>query len=224
MKSSIEVKEIIRSRRRTLALIVKPDGTVIVRAPLKAPAKSIREFVEKNIEWIQRKQAQARSFVSPAPRQYSNGEKFLYLGSSYPLEIVPKQKPALILDGSFKLAESSQHRAASEFERWYRLRAKEILKERVDFFARQYGFKYTGLKINAARTRWGSCSAKGSLNFSWRLILAPMESVDYVVLHELVHTIIHNHSKRFWGKVENIMPDYKARKVWLKKHGPELMV
>ena len=223
MKLSIEVNEVIRSKRRTLALIVKPDGTVVVRAPLKAPAKSIREFVEKNIEWIQKKQAQARASVSPAPKQYSDGEEFLFLGFLYPLVIVPKQKPTLLLDGCFKLAQSSQSRAALEFERWYRIQAKAILKERVDFFARQYGLKYTGLRINAARTRWGSCSAKGSLNFSWRLIMAPMESVDYVVVHELVHTIIHNHSARFWSKVENIMPDYKARKIWLKKHGPELL-
>ncbi len=220
---SVEVKEVIRSKRRTLALIVKPDGSLIVRAPLKTPQKSIRMFVEKNIDWIEKKQAQARASVSPAPKQYSNGEEFLYLGFRYPLEIVPKQKPALILDGCFKLAESSQPRAALAFERWYRIQAKEILKERVDFFARQYGLKYNGLKINAARTRWGSCSAKGSLNFSWRLIMAPIESVDYVVVHELVHTIIHNHSTRFWSKVENIMPDYKERKIWLKKHGPELL-
>ena len=221
---SVEVKEVIRSKRRTLALIVKPDGSLIVRAPLKTPQKSIRIFVEKNIEWIQKKQAQARSSISAAPKQYAAGERFLYLGFSYPLEIVPKQKPALLLDGCFKLAENSQSRAAFEFERWYRTRAKEMLKERVDFFAHQCGFKYTDLKINAARTRWGSCSVKGSLNFSWRLIMAPMESVDYVVVHELVHTLIHNHSKRFWAKVESIMPDYKTRKIWLKKHGPELIV
>lgn len=221
---TVEVSEIIRSQRRTLALIVKPDGTLIVRAPRKASAKSIREFVEKNIEWIHKKQAQVRSFVPQAPKRYVQGEHFLYLGSSYPLEIVPDLKPVLQLNGGFKLAEHAKDLAVVEFERWYRVQAKEILKERVDFFARQYGFHYTGLKINAARTRWGSCSAKRSLNFSWRLIMAPMKSVDYVVLHELVHTVIHNHSRQFWNKVEKIMPDYKVHRQWLKKHGPELML
>ena len=108
----IEVNEIIRSRRRTLALIVKPDGSLIVRAPLKASQKSIWEFVEKNAEWITRKQAQARSFVSPASKQYMHGEKFFYLGNQYPLEIIPKQKQPLVFDERFKLAERAQKHAA----------------------------------------------------------------------------------------------------------------
>src|SRR5215211_596298 len=220
---SIHADEIIRSQRRTLALIVKPDGSLIIRAPLKTSEKTIREFIERNKEWIKKKQDQARSFVLPTPKQYTQGEKFLYLGNLYPLEITSAQKQALLFDETFKLAARSQSRALMEFERWYRARAREVLVERIHYFATEYGFKFQGIKINSARTRWGSCSAKGSLNFSWRLIMAPMESVDYVVVHELVHTQIHNHSKRFWIKVESIMPDYKARRMWLKKHGPELM-
>ena len=220
---SIQANETIRSKRRTLALIVKPDGSLIVRAPLKSSEKSIKEFIEKNRDWIRKKQAQARAFVSPAPKQYDHDEKFLYLGNQYPLEIVPSQKQPLLFNGNFKLAEHAQSRAPLEFERWYRARAHEILVERVQYYAAEHGFKFQGIRINSARTRWGSCSAKGSLNFSWRLILAPMESVDYVVVHELVHTQIHNHSQRFWREVESIMPDYKVRRMWLKKHGPELM-
>ena len=220
---SIEANEIIRSKRKTLALIIKPDASLIVRAPLKASEKSIRDFIEKNKEWIKKKQAQARSFVVPTPKQYASGEKFLYLGNLYPLEITPVQKQALLFDESFKLATRAQSHASLEFERWYRARAREIMVERVNYFAATYGLKFQGVKINSARTRWGSCSAKGALNFSWRLIMAPMESVDYVVVHELVHTQIHNHSKRFWSKVESILPDYKVRRMWLKKHGPELM-
>jgi predicted metal-dependent hydrolase len=221
---TIEVNEIIRSRRKTLALVIKPDASLIVRAPLKASEKSIKEFIEKNMGWIRKKQAQARAFVAPTPKRYDHGEKFLYLGNPYPLEIVERQKQPLLFDGHFKLAERAQGRAPLEFERWYRARAREILVERVSYFAAEYELKFQGVKINAARTRWGSCSAKGSLNFSWRLMMAPMESVDYVVAHELVHTLIHNHSKRFWNKVESIMPDYKARRMWLQKHGPELML
>lgn len=221
---AIEVKEIIRSKRRTLALIVQPDGSLIVRAPLKAPHRSIREFVQNNVKWIEKKQAQARALVLPTPKKYVDGEEFLFLGDSYPLQIVRNQKQALVFDGCYKLAESAQSRGATEFERWYRARAKQILTDRVNCFAQQYGFKYAGLRINAARTRWGSCSPTGALNFSWRLIMAPMESIDYVVVHELVHTIIHNHSRRFWNKVESIMPDYKSRKVWLKEHGQELLL
>lgn len=221
---TIEVHELIRSKRKTIALIIRPDASLVVRAPLKASEKSIRDFIEKNTGWIRKKQAQARAFVLPTPKQYDHGEKFPYLGNLYRLEIVRAQKQPLSFDGRFKLSERAQSRASLEFERWYRARAREILVERVHYFAAEHGFKFRGIKINSARTRWGSCSAKGSLNFSWRLIMAPMESVDYVVVHELVHTMIHNHSKRFWSKVESIMPDYEVRRIWLKKHGPELML
>jgi predicted metal-dependent hydrolase len=220
----IEINQIIRSKRKTFAIIIKNDGSVIVRAPIKTSDKAIKEFVEQHQGWVVKKLAQLQSMVAAPPKAYLPGENFLFLGNSYALEIVKHQKKPLLLDGSFKLAESVNSRAAVVFERWYREQAKKIIQERVDFYATKYGLQYKGLKITSAKTRWGSCSAKGSLNFSWRLILAPMEQVDYVVAHELVHTIHHNHSRRFWKKLEAIMPDFKERKKWLMKHGPQLMV
>lgn len=218
-----QVNQIIRSKRKTLSLIVKPDGSLIVRAPLRASQKVILEFVEKNREWIQKHQAKALA-AAPPRKQYVAGETFLFLGAAYPLEIVRGQKKDLVLDGTFKLAESAQPRAAVAFERWYREQAKRILQERVSLFARQHNFQYKRIGITSARTRWGSCSATGSLNFSWRLILAPLEVVDYVVVHELVHTVLHNHSKQFWHRVEAIMPNYKEHRTWLKKNGQPLLV
>lgn len=220
----IEVNEIVRSKRKTLALIVKPDGSVIVRAPLRATQKLIREFVASNAKWIEKKRAEALAFLPPAPKQYVPGEMFMYLGNVYPLEIVKGQRKPLFLDESFKLAASKQDSAKLVFERWYRAQAKQILTERVRLYAGQYGLQYKKIGITSARTRWGSCSANGSLNFSWRLILAPLAVVDYVVVHELAHTVHHNHSKKFWKKVETIMPDYKERRKWLQKDGRQLML
>lgn len=216
---TITVDQLIRSKRKTLALIVKPDGSLIVRAPLRASRKSIQEFVKKNRGWIEKNRAKALAALPPAPTQYVAGERFVYLGTAYPLEIVSGQQEHLLLDESFKLAESAQSDAAPAFERWYREQARQILQERVDFYARRYGLQYKRIGITGARTRWGSCSSTGSLNFSWRLVLAPLEVVDYVVVHELVHTVIHNHSKQFWDRVESIMPDYKECRKWLRKNG-----
>lgn len=220
----IEVTEIVRSKRKTLALIVKPDGSVIIRAPLRATQKLIREFVASNIKWIEKKRAEALAFLPPAPKQYIPGEMFMYLGNVYPLEIVKGQRKPLFLDGSFKLAASKQGNAKLIFEHWYRAQAKQILTERVKLYASQHDLQYKKIGITSARTRWGSCSANGSLNFSWRLILAPLAVVDYVVVHELAHTVHHNHSKRFWKKVETIMPGYKERRKWLQKDGRQLML
>jgi len=220
----VEIDEIIRCKRKTLTIIVKNDGSLIVRAPLRTPEIAIRIFVEQHRAWIEKKQAQIHSAVVIPPKQYAPGELFLFLGKSYPLEIVKLQKKDLILDESFKLAEPAVNRAAKVFECWYREQAKKILQERVDFYANQYNFEYEGIKITSAKTRWGSCSASNSLNFSWHLILAPMEKVDYVVVHELVHTVHHNHSKRFWKKVERIVPDFKQCKTWLRKNGLLMML
>jgi predicted metal-dependent hydrolase len=220
----IRVDQIVRSKRKTLALIVKPDGSLTVRAPLRASEKSIREFIEQHAEWIRKKQAEALASLPTVPRQYVAGEMFMYLGNAYPLEIVKEQKKPLLLDGNFRLAASVQSNVKLVFERWYRGQAKQILAERVDLYASQYGFQYKKVGITSARTRWGSCSADRALNFSWRLILTPMEAVDYVVVHELAHTVFHNHSRKFWKKVEKIMPDYKERRKWLRKNGQQLLL
>jgi predicted metal-dependent hydrolase len=92
----------------------------------------------------------------------------------------------------------------------------------VELLAETHGFKYQRIRISSARTRWGSCSSQGSLSFTYRLVMAPLEVVDYVAAHELVHTQIRNHSKTFWRRVGQVMPDYKARQVWLRKNGQAL--
>jgi predicted metal-dependent hydrolase len=220
----IPVHQIIRSKRKTLALTVKPDGSVLVRAPWRISKAVIEEFISKNTKWIERHQAKALATQPPAPRQYVPGETFPYLGTTYPLELVERQREALRLDGAFKLSVAHQRDAASVFERWYRDQARQTLHARVEFFARQYDLQYKGIRITSARTRWGSCSATGSLSFSWRLILAPLAVVDYVVVHELVHTVFHNHSKQFWHRVGTIMPDYQEHRKWLREHGRQLLV
>lgn len=222
--TQIPADQIIRSKRKTLALIVKPDGSLLVRAPLRTSNALIQEFVEKNRGWIEKQQTKARTTLSAAARQYVPGEIFLYLGTSYPLEIVEGQKEPLRLDRKFKLAASHQGEAALAFERWYREQAKQTIPARVEFFARQYDFSYKRIGITSARTRWGSCSATGSLSFSWRLILAPLAVVDYVVVHELVHTVFHNHSKRFWHRVATIMPDYHVHRRWLRENGGHVLM
>lgn len=219
----ITVYQLIRSKRKTIALIVKPDASLIVRAPLRSSNKAITEFIEQNIKWVEKKQAEALALQPVKRKQYVAGETFLYLGKPYELEIVHDQKETLVLAGKFRLAESVQTQAAITFERWYRRQARQIITERVQLYANQFHFQYKQVRITGARTRWGSCSATGSLNFSWRLIMAPLEVVDYVVVHELAHTVVHNHSKRFWHRVGEIMPEYNAHRKWLREHGPKLL-
>ena len=106
-----------------------------------------------------------------------------------------------------------------ELEALYREQARARISERAAWFARIMGVSYGRITIRAAKTRWGSCSAKGNLNFHWKLILMPEEVLDYVVVHELAHRKQMNHSPAFWAEVEKVLPDYRERRRWLKTWG-----
>jgi predicted metal-dependent hydrolase len=220
---TVTVDRIVRSKRRTLALIVEDNGSLTVRAPMRMPATIIQEFVAKHTNWVQKKQSETRAMAPIQPKQYQPRENFLYLGREYELELVQDQQKKLVLDGRFLLAASVQDNAELVFQNWYRQQARQIISERVKLFANKYAFHYDRIRITSARTRWGSCSTKGTLNFSWRLIMTPLDIVDYVIIHELAHTVHHNHSKRFWGWVKKILPDYKDRRKHLKEYGQQVL-
>lgn len=153
------------------------------------------------------------------PREYVNGEGFWFLGQIHKLQIVSEKQPKLFLNGNFRLAQSSVHKAEAVFEKWYRKQAYQVMTGRVDWYATKHGFQYKQVKITSARTRWGSCNSRATLSFSWRLVMAPMPVIDYVVIHELVHLQVKNHSKKSWGRVGVIMPDYEQKIEWVEKNG-----
>ncbi len=211
------VDQLVRSRRKTLALVVLPDGKLIVRAPLRLPEEQIWAFIAQKAGWIRARQRQAAQNLRETPvRRFTAGEKFLFLGQSYDLEIVSRARPPLELKERFLLSQSAQARAVQVFEAWYRQQARQMLPQRVQHFSSLHGFKPSQVRITSARTRWGSCSGRGVLSFTWRLIMAPPAVIDYVVIHELVHLEIKNHSQEYWARVAQLMPDHKQRRAWLK--------
>lgn len=222
---SIPIDKLVRSRRKTIALIIERDGSLTVRAPLSMAQARILAFVESHRDWIARNQARLLA-AGPVPaKRYIEGESFLYLGNSYPLRTQPGQRrPALSFDGqAFSLPAAALPKAQAAFVRWYKQQAALILGERLPALAEKHGFHYQKVRISSARTRWGSCSARGTLSFTYRLIMAPPEVVDYVALHELVHTQFHNHSASFWNRLAQLMPGYKTQLAWLKKNGKYLV-
>ncbi len=208
----MKIEQIIRSRRKTFALVIKPDGSLVVRAPQRATRVQVEQVVADHEDWIRKKQEQVKR-ERVQPPVYQEGEQFYFLGQRYPLEIADNPPQPLSLNGRFVLEKKWQGQAERVFEAWYRWQAKKLLPERVKVYAERYGYQPAGVGITGARTRWGSCSSRGSLNFSWRLVLAPIEAVDYVVVHELAHLKHRNHSKEFWAEVARMCPDYKQ---WLK--------
>jgi len=223
MSNDIKIDQIIRSKRRTISLEVIRDGSLIVRAPIITTRGQIDELVKSKEPWIRVKQEllKKQSLEVPA-KQFIPGEQFLYLGEPYTLEVVDEQANPLVLKDKFYLAAKSQNNAQFVFTNWYQKHASLVIKALVEQRAQKNGFAYTRIRITSARTRWGSCGPNGSLNFTWRLVMAPKEVIDYVVVHEMVHLQVRNHSKAFWGEVNILMPEYLHHRAWLKDNGHRL--
>lgn len=221
--SKVKIDKIVRSKRRTVGLQVARDATLIVRAPELTSMEIIEKIVSKKADWILRKQEYARkAYAQPSEKEFVNGEGFLYMGETYRLHIVQDQDEPIHFDKAFYLAGSSVDCASQVLLRWYREQAREVLKRRADWYAHKAGFEYRQIQITDARKRWGSCSHKGNLNFSWRLVMAPLRVIDYVVAHELAHLKHKSHSKEFWNTVAVLVPGYEASIEWLKRNGDVL--
>lgn len=190
----IEIKKIIRTKRKTISLQITDDATLIVRAPFNANDEVIRKVVSKHRKWIEQKRREIENrdpkFV---PKEFVNGEGFLYLGRYYRLKIVDEQDEPLKFENGFYLSRDAILHARELFIEWYKKAAYEKILERVSWFAKKSGFKYNKVNITDAQKRWGSLSHNKNLNFPWRLIMAPLSVIDYVVIHELVHFEERNH-------------------------------
>jgi len=217
---------IIRSRRKTVGLEISPQGELVVRAPLYLPESEIQEVIRRHQKWVEKKLAemeQRRQKIKP--KSFVAGENFLYLGQEFPLILRPQPKPSLAFNGgAFILSAGYQSRGKELFEKLYRKMARAYLSRRLEQLARLNGFKFKKFRLSSARTRWGSCSARGTISLSWRLIMAPPEIIDYVILHELVHLKEKNHSRAFWNLLSRYVPDYRIKRRWLKDNGFRLGV
>lgn len=216
--------KLIRSKRRTIALAVTVDASLIVRAPMKTPLSYIERLVDTKIDWIRRAMARISSRSRPTKHEYIEGESFLYLGKSYKLNLVKKAEKKFAFQSGFILSVKEKKNARELFIAWYKSEAKKVLAERVEWCARRAGISYKSIKITTANRRWGSCSTSGNLNFSWRLIMAPLSVIDYVVVHELAHLEHRNHSKAFWNTVKVMYPNYEKAKVWLRTNEGTLSI
>lgn len=217
----MNIDRLQRSRRKTVALYVRPDGSLEVRAPLRLGMMVIQAFVDSKSGWIDRQRKKMSARVIPYPRVgYANGDSLWFLGKILTLNLTAINRGRLkIVDDQLMVPVSLQNNLDASLIAWYRAEARRVIKDRVEYFAKHFGLAFKSIRINSARARWGSCGVGNNLNFPYRLVMAPLEIIDYVVVHELVHTSVHNHGKGFWAKVAVILPDYARRRKWLQVNG-----
>jgi predicted metal-dependent hydrolase len=199
---------LIQSSRHSISLQMKTDGTFLVRAPKYLSERKIHEWVETKESWMRKKSElfhQKAIWKEEGIIHYLWEKYTICIDSTYHIDAWNKQ---------VYLPENTDLHT----KKYLTTLAREYIPERVRKLAEQYDFKsYTHISITSAKSRWGSCSYKNSLNFSYRLIQYSIEAIDYVIIHELVHTHIKNHSSQFWKAVEQILPDFKEREKLLRK-------
>jgi len=216
----LPVEKIIRSNRKTIAVEVTDNATIIVKAPRTASKDLIAQVLADHIEWINKRLEIARKTKAFKTKHFVRGEKFLYLGQLYELDFRTNQnKPLVFEHEKFYLIPRYRYKARELFVDWYKARATRLFTKRAMIYAPLMGVQYNRIKLSDARKRWGSCSNKGNINIVWRLIMAPLSIVDYVIVHELAHLRYMDHSAGFWRLVGSVYPEYRKAREWLKEYG-----
>ncbi len=221
--------------RETVSIAVDPEEGVIVTVPEDVSDKKIHEVVKDRAGWIIEKQEEIKEISRPPlDKEFLSGEKLQYLGRRYRLKLVSEEDnddiSVSLKKGNFlvnipdDLDEAKRRKVVrNNLLEWYYEHAENKLKERVDKYKDQVGVNPNSVKVKHQQKRWGSCTKNKDLLYNWRIIMAPMSIVDYVVVHELCHLKEKNHTDKFWRMVKSVIPDYEDRKEWLRVNGPRLV-
>jgi len=183
---------IIRSKRRrkTISTEVDLHKGVIIRAPMRTSTAKLRAVAQNNTRWIEKKLTKMRE-----KQLLIQKSGIMYMGKQKKLDIPPK-----------------------DLQKWFKTKAQEHLEVRTEHFAEIMDVTPGTIRIGNQKTLWGSCSHNNNIRYNWRVMMLPEEVIDYLVVHELAHILHKNHSTKFWGVVESILPDYKAHRKVLRKH------
>ena len=215
--------------RQTTDIVIERNGLISVRPPLEMTPEQVDETVLSKRMWIYRNLAEWQDLnATRVVREWVNGESFLYLGSSYRLQLVHEQdEPLKLKDGRFLLLrsviESGGKLAAHQaFKAFYKEKGQARLTKQVQQFACKVGVPPGRVVIKELGYRWASCLKSGDMHFHWKCLMAPPTIIDYIVVHELCHQHHRDHSAAFWNEVDKVLPDYRERKEWLRVRGAEL--
>jgi len=218
-----------RTKRSKTASLKVEDEQVIIVVPHDLTIERVEQIVADKHHWILDKIALHQQATPASSKQYVSGEAFPYLGRNYRLKLLTgTYQPLKLVNGRLQLTlrESSiqDYFTRGALIRWYKRNATRKFNEKVSRYAKVVGVKPNSINIKSFKSRWGSCSAEGDVDFNWVVVMAPNRIVDYIVVHELCHLLHHDHSTKFWNEVERVMPNYQECKEWLKVNGHKLVV
>jgi predicted metal-dependent hydrolase len=213
-----------RSQRRTIGLAIDHRG-LRVGAPTRVRIGDIENLIHEHGQWVLDKLAAWRDRPAPGKLEVTDGTVIYVLGEPLTVTITSVGRARWQFGpGTIYLRPDATQDANALLEKALREKARTLFSERLAHYAPRLGVGEPPLRLSSARTRWGSCSHHGGIALNWRLILMPLAIVDYVVCHELAHLKEMNHSPRFWSVVERLCPDWKARRLELRRLARQLPI
>ena len=207
--------ELVRSKRKTLALTIDRNGMLTARAPLRMSAAQIEAYILEKKDWIEKAQARMAMLPPPTKLTLADGSTLPYLGGTLTLRRASVARVTLA-DTALLVPMSATE--ISPVIHWLDTQARAMLSARVRELSQRLRLHPHTLRLSRAKGRWGSMSSRGTISLNHALILCPPDVVDYVIIHELCHIAQPDHSQAFWAKVELFLPDYRVKRDWLKQH------
>ena len=208
------------ARRKTMCIVIERDGSIAVKVPSVITDEEIKSLLnQKEYEIFKKHALWQEANKEHIVRQYVSGQSFMYLGKNYTLNVVEGQKRNLVFkNGTFYLSSNAAN-PREDFVRFYKRQAKLKIGERVEYLKSRLATLPKKIQIKEMPTRWGSCTPTGNVYFNWRCIMFPPFVIDYIIVHEFVHLTFSDHSREFWQKVSEVLPDYNYAKDWLTVNG-----
>ncbi len=213
---TVELHCLRHPRARRYLLRLRADGTVRLTIPRGGSESAGWEFVQRHLGWLE-KQFTRLATRPTAPAEWTVGTEIYFRGEPTKIEAEETAGWIRFADQRVRVPIGTENHRAWVERHLMRLARRE-LPPRLRDFAVRHGLTVTGVTIRNQRSRWGSCSRRGTVSLNWRLLLLPPSVLDYILLHELMHLRQMNHSARFWAEVEKVCPDYRAAEAWLKAH------
>lgn len=211
-------------KKKSKEITVDTHGNVEIKVPKDTSEEQLNEMVMTRWFLIIEKQAEMMEKASGyQQKDYVEGEMFLYLGKKYPIRIVVDKsisKEVIKLDQEelvISLKEPSDDKVVKLLKRFYRQKCKKLVEKRLRYYQQDFKVKPRGFVISDDPKTWGTCNGNREMTFNWKLVMAPMEVFDYVIVHEMCHMVHLNHDRSFWRLVGKHIPDYEKRQLWLKQ-------
>lgn len=222
---------IIYKKRKTMGIYIDVYGAIELRVPRDTSDEQVFKLLEKKWKWILLKVKEIKKRTSGhIEKTYTPGETFLYLGQSYPIKIIEdheiEKDQVEFKDNQLNICVSlhNDEKIKQALHRFYYKQCKTLVEKRIRLYQPNFKVKPRGFRIANNKSNWGTCDSSFQLSFNWKLAMAPLDVIDYVVIHEMCHMVHLNHDRSFWRLVGKLMPDYEIKQQWLAQSSWKMIV